>query len=220
MSPNNKLHLFVATSTVGTMYKLLRELGTLFPQGSLEKAWYGSPFLWLGTIAFYQLLASILLWSFGYFRLFRRLILGPEYVEGTWIGSYMDPEGQRFTVEHFEQRIDGVTIRGYAFDEKSEIRTTWTSDAVAVDADKGKITFSYDCRPGTKITSHEGLARFTFHRAGTRSPPTELIGYSADLIDGNRSFNRETNISRKLLPPAEAFERARKAFQAPITGKN
>jgi hypothetical protein len=128
-------------------------------------------------------------------------MLGAAYIEGTWIGCYKTPKNEnRLTVEHFEQTLDGIAIKGYAFTEGSDKPIVdWTSKAASVDGSLGVLTYSYTCNSAAEKTSFEGIADFKFERAHTRKPPKYLNGYSADLIDGIRSGNRERLLSREQI---------------------
>jgi len=68
----------------------------------------------LATFGTYKLLAGILIKTIDRVPYLKSFIFGPSYVEGTWIGQFRDNNNQpKWTVEHFEQNLDGIVIRGY-----------------------------------------------------------------------------------------------------------
>jgi hypothetical protein len=213
MSPSNKFHLFVATTTIAVMYWIINHLSPLLQSTAHLNLYYRVAIVYLGSAAFYQLLASGLRWLFEYWRHLRRWVLGPEYIEGTWIGCYKNPAGQKqFTIEHFEQTLDRIVIRGYAYLENGTLHAQWNSKAVAVNADQGTLTYSYDCDVHANKSSFQGLAAFTFERKGPRKAPTAMCGYSADLIDGVRSTNQEIKLSDSQVDVGKALAEAKRKF--------
>jgi hypothetical protein len=164
---------------------------------------------YIGSAAFYQLLATLLRWLFDHLRPFRKVVFGNEYLEGTWIGAYVTSPNKRFTIEHFEQTIDGIVIRGYAFTESDLLYAKWTSKTVAFDATSGNLTYSYDCDILASKTSHQGIAFFSANRTGVRAAAHGLNGYSADLVDGTRSINFESKLSNKQVDPLKALTSAK-----------
>ncbi len=212
MSASSRFHWFVTTTTITIMYWVLYYLAKKFPSPSSLDVYSKTVIVYLGSVAFYQLIASGLRWLFDHVRWVRRKVLGPEYVEGTWIGSFADRGGKKqFTVEHFEQTLDGLVIRGYAQSEANVFYAQWTSKSVAVDAEKGTLTYSYDC--DLTASKGQGLAIFTFQRKHFRKPPFGLVGYSADLVDGVGSHNDEYKLSDAQVNVTEAFEAAEKRFK-------
>jgi hypothetical protein len=210
---SNKFHLFVSTTTIAAMYWIITHLSSRFPHLEKVSLQYRLLIIYLGSAGFYQLLALGLSWLYEHNRLLRRLVLGPEYVEGTWIGCYRNPQGQKkFTVEHFDQTLDGVVIRGYAFNDDDTEYGKWLSTSVSINAAQGVLTYSYDCQIFAAKNGFQGLAVFTFIRKRPGSPPRGMSGYSADLVDGIRSPNGEVKYSHKQVDWLAALQAAKKQF--------
>lgn len=213
---SNKFHLFVSTTTIAAMYWIIVHLSARFPHVEKVSVYYRAIIVYLGSAGFYQLVALGLSWLYEHFRLLRRLVLGPEYVEGTWIGCYRNERGdKKFTVEHFDQTLDGVVVRGHAYndDANNTEHATWISTSVAVNAAQGLLTYSYDCDSAGATNRFQGLAVFTFVRKRPGSPPKSLSGYSADLVDGVRSTNIEMKHSHKQVDLQTALLAAKKQFR-------
>jgi hypothetical protein len=213
MSATYRFHLFVSTLTVTIMFSvfvyILPRFGPINDLNHLYKLIIG----FLGSVGTYKALTSGLLGLFDKFIFLRKRILGSQYIEGTWIGCYINPAGQkRFTIEYFEQTLDRVIIRGQAFTESGEPYGQWLSRAVTVDAEQGALIYAYDCDIHSSNTSFQGIAIFHFERENIRKPPTILNGFSADLVDGVRSANREYKISDTRIDMQEAFKKAKGRF--------
>ena len=210
MSATYKFHLFVSTLTVTIMFSVIVFILPRFEPTKDLNSFYKLTIGFLGSVGTYKSLASILLGLFDRFIFIRRRFLGPEYIEGTWVGCYEFSEGQRrFTVEYFEQTLDKVIVRGQAFTEEGEPYGQWLSRAVTVNAEQGTLIYAYDCDIHSDNTSFQGIAIFHFERKTKRKPPSVLNGFSADVIDGVRSANREHKIGDTEIGMKEAFEKAK-----------
>jgi hypothetical protein len=209
VSVANRFHLFVASTTIAVAFWVSKNV-TITTDSHAE--WAGAAKMlgaYIGSAAFYQLLATALRWLFDHLRPFRKAVFGNEYLEGTWIGAYGAAPNKRFTIENFEQTIDGIVIRGYAFTESDVLHARWTSRAVAFDATSGNLTYSYDCDLLASKISHQGIAFFSANRKGVRAAAHGLNGYSADLVDGTRSINFESKLSDKQVDPLKALAAAK-----------
>jgi len=161
------------------------------------------------TVGVYKLLAALLISFSDRVPFLKRFIFGPVYMEGTWIGRFDTPTGQKFTVEHFEQKLNGIVIRGWASNENGSRYAEWTSIAASVDAERGLLTYTYDCDILCRNTKQQGIGVFQFERSAHWRAPTSMTGYSADLIDGERSENHEFKIEDKLMDLNSAMAKAR-----------
>ena len=212
MSISNRFHLFVASTTIATAYWVsthitvtTTSIPSLAPLAKLTAAY-------IGSAAFYQLVATLLRWVFDHVRPLRKIVFGNEFLEGTWIGAYGHNTGKRFTVEHFEQTVEGVVIRGYAYTDADDLYAKWISKSVYFDANSGNLTYSYDCDVLASKISHQGIAVFSVQRNDTRKAANGLVGYSADLVDGSRSTNSEVKLSDRQVDLREALISAKKRF--------
>jgi hypothetical protein len=213
MSIANRFHLFVSSCTVTLMYLALLHVVPTLKATALLPPYGEVAFAFVGTVGCYLLLARILRVFFDRLRLARKLLLGAEYVEGTWIGCFTTPTGEKkYTIEHFEQTLDGVVIRGEALTPNGVQYAQWVSIAVSIDAINGILTYTYQCDVHSRNAPFQGIAVFQLERANSRKPPHALSGYSADLIDGVRSGNREYKLSDGVLDKTAALGVAKQRF--------
>jgi hypothetical protein len=164
----------------------------------------------LGT---YKLVAVVLVWLINTIRFLKSFVFGPSYVEGTWIGRFRAASGPKWTVEHFEQSLDGVVIRGYAENEDKTQYATWNSMAAAVDSVRGVLTYTYTCDVMGRNTPQQGIGVFQFERKSMEKAPYGMNGYSTDLTDGDRSPNDEIKMSDAIVSREEAMRKARENFR-------
>lgn len=187
-------------------------------QGLLPKI-EGSTILFLeliGTlllsVGVYKLLASVLLNTSRKIKFVKRHLLGATYVNGTWIGKFrLADESFVYTVEHFEQTLSSLKVRGQGFKESGESYAQWTSVSETIDEVAGLLTYTYNCDKTNDKGSFQGVCVFQFERADETSSPDRIRGYSADLVDGVRTENIEIKLSEDLIPFNEALLKAQQA---------
>lgn len=161
------------------------------------------------SIGIYKLLATLLLASSRKIKFVKRHLLGPSYLNGTWVGKFRTSESSIvYSVEHFEQTLSSLKIRGQAFSVADESYAYWNSLSETIDVEAGVLTYTYNCDKNDDKGSFQGVCVFQFERSDETSGPQGMRGYSADLIDGKRTENRETKLSEDLIPFAQALETA------------
>jgi hypothetical protein len=213
MSPTAKFHGTISTFTIGTVYCILLHLSAILPPVDSLRPWQKAIVAYVTSGAVYGLAATGLRYVLDRWRRSRQWFLGPSYLEGTWIGSYRTKAGEKlYTVEHFEQSLDGLTIRGQSSSAADRTpRFKWTSKACSIDETAGALTYSYTCTDLAAIPASpfEGIANFTFQRQNTKAPPEKIDGYSADLTDMTIYPNHEFLFTREQMDLAEAWELAK-----------
>ena len=229
MEQIERFNLAVATITVAVMFLVLEYVAPLLQSPTLTVrllAWL--PFLSVDqivaalkviltvliSVGTYKIVSRSLIVLLDFVPLLKRYVFGPSYMEGTWIGRFYDSQQRpKFTVEHFVQDLGGIVIRGWAFNEDGSTYADWSSDTVSVDAKIGGIRYTYDCDVMFKNTRQQGIGSFKVASFGLFRNPTSIKGYSADLTDGTRSENTETNISRSFIDPDVALAQARAKYR-------
>ncbi len=229
MEQIERFNLAVTTITVAIMFLVLEYVAPMLQSPAvMVKFLIWLPFLSVDQIALalkiaitalisvgtYKIISRLLAILFDKIPLLKRYIFGPSYVEGTWIGRFYDSkQAPKITVEHFIQSLGGIVIRGWAFNDDGSTYADWSSDTVSVDARTGNIRYTYDCDVMFKNTRQQGIGSFKVTESGLFKNPTAIKGYSADLTDGTRSENTESNISRSLIVPEAALVQAREKFR-------
>lgn len=212
MKPEHKFHSYVTAATVTVMYFAIQQLPPLLRPESPLATFLEPIGALLLSVGIYKLLAGILLGFARKLKFVKRHLLGASYVNGTWIGKFKGSDSSIvYTVEHFEQTLSSLKIRGQAFRESGESYAQWTSESETIDEVSGMLTYTYNCDKTNDKGSFQGVCVFQFERKDETCGPMRIRGYSADLVDGNRTENRETKISEDLLPFDEAILAAQKA---------
>ena len=153
----------------------------------------------------------------GYFSTFaqkvslaEKWLLGAAYVKGTWVGAYREQDGTvRYIVEHHEQTLSSLIVRGWAYTAEGHEHASWCSDAASINSEKGILIYEYGCDPLRGKGSHQGIGVFNFIGESPRAAPTHIRGYSADLTDGIRTPSREKKVSSSFLNPDQALQDAK-----------
>lgn len=98
MKPTLKVHSIafaVATAIVFWIWTAFFELAQL---SAASKALLGG-LIWLGT---FRLIANVLITATKRISWVKRLVLGPDFLEGTWVGFYIGVSGNvRYIIEIF-----------------------------------------------------------------------------------------------------------------------
>ena len=168
------------------------------------------------SVGIYRLIATIFLWLFRKSSYIKKRILGPYYMEGTWVGFFIGhQEKVRFFVEFFEQDLNDLVIRGKAFrEEDGKYHGSWVSDNVNINTKLGKISYTYETDAIGNTFVNPGIAQFNIERTSKDQPPCRLIGFTSDLFNPQKLKSFEQKISEKTeIDSKEAFNRAKEIFE-------
>lgn len=131
----------------------------------------------------------------------KRIILGNEYLNGTWIGYYQGVKGDiRYFIEIIEQDIDSIVIRGNTFYDNLELYSCWNSEAVNINGKTGTLTYTYTYFIFGKDSVDDGLgmAKSSFIRNNSREQPKAMNGFSTDLKFGEKITSYEEKITYNM----------------------
>lgn len=215
MTPEYKLHVYITTITVSSMYFIIKYIIPNINDITVASYTLSLEFIItaLTTGGIYVSLSHVLLKYSRNINWFKKHLLGARYLNGTWIGKFTVAKDETIlTVEKFEQTLSTLKIKGYAFDSKGKTYAQWESVAESIQEVSGALTYTYTCTRNDDVFSFEGIGVFKFDRVDIHLPPTHLHGYSADLTDGIRNENREKKVSDRLLPVDEALKLAKKEY--------
>lgn len=195
MSPKAKFNGYVLTiATVAIFYGCtwINKIPTI---SEVEKIILGVA----TSFSCYKIIVEAALFLANRITIFKRFILGGCYVEGTWVGYYVNPEGKpRFFVESFYQDMESLTIVGKSNNENHKQHATWTSVSPNIDLIRGKLVYMYDVEAINDDANNNGISVFYFERDGVDQPPKRLHGFWTDLNIGKRIRTREKKFSNKL----------------------
>lgn len=166
------------------------------------------------SVGIFKLASSLLNATIVHVCCVKKIVLGNEYMHGTWVGYFIGNNGEkRIYVEHFEQDLEHLTIRGTAYTENGDFFAQWQSEPAAIDQRKGRLVYTYMSDVIYKQETRQGLGVFQFIRTNLNQPPIELKGYVVDLDQGKRLKSEETKISDELLAPKDAIKTANEIYK-------
>jgi hypothetical protein len=212
---NERLSMLATGTTVSVMFSSLLWLKPYLTTVSYQIA--GTVAAGLAAVGIYKSLAGGLLWLFQRWQLMRKLMLGKSFLEGTWVGHYVQAGEHRFTVEHVDQTSGETIIRGREFDAAGTTRARWASDTVSIDTARMHLVYAYTCTVFDRKHVQEGLGVFSIICEVPGKPAGKLDGYAVDLIDGDRDPNTEHKISDTVSRDEFAIAKAREIFKVPRT---
>ena len=196
--------MFVIITTAAKYYMVIGQIGVV-GAGVVSV---------LFSFGLYNVLASLLIYLMNKSRWLKKKILSGYYMEGTWVGYYERNNDIRLVIEHFEQDLNRLVIRGRSRMLNGEERAKWYSKTVQIDVISGRLIYVYENGAiRYKGTGLEGIGTFFFQREGVDCPPTELDGFQVDTIDGERVPAKEKKVADVLLPLDIAFEKSLELYK-------
>lgn len=206
MNPEHKFHSYVTAATVLLMFYAIKYIVPRLTFSPEVDHFIQPAVSFISAVGIYKMLASLVLSLAKRWNWVKRWLLGAHYLGGTWVGSFKSASGETIrTVEHFEQSLSTLKIRGQAFNEHGESYALWNSVSENIDTVSGLLTYTYNCDKDSDKSSFQGIGVFHFQRTDSSSAPTGIRGYSADLIDGKRTDNEEQKCSEDLIAFKDAL---------------
>lgn len=210
MKPEHRFHSCVTAVTVVVMFYFIKYVVPLLSFSPTVDEFVKPVVSLLTSVGIYKLLAVLLLLTAKNWKWVKRLLLGASYMNGTWIGKFQTSNGETIhTVEHFEQTLSSLKIRGQAFNADGSSYAYWNSVSETIDEVSGLLSYTYNCDKNSDKGSFQGVGVFHFERSDETRAPDKIRGYSADLVDGQRNENRESKVSEDLISFDAALLKAR-----------
>ena len=214
MGPEGKIASYAASLTLATMLPIVAKLSPLLRDASGLQLIGTAAGVVLASTGLYKLLYSSIVGLLRANRWVKQRILGPSFVEGTWVGHFTGREGDiRFIVEYFEQDLTGLVIRGSSYTDQGESHATWLAENCRVDPDAGTLIYTYTCDVRSRSVTLQGIGSFALRRHSRNAAPYEIEGYVADLVDGTRLHAKEIKVANYALESRAAVAKARQAVQ-------
>ncbi|NMG04931.1 hypothetical protein [Azoarcus taiwanensis] len=209
MESEGKFHLIVVTLTVALMFAGITWVSTktnLPAQNYLVSLSVSV----LASIGTYFSTSRVLRWLLRRNKQVRRIILGPSYLDGTWVGYLVDEDKQVFLiVEQYEQDVDGLVIRGSSYNLEETRESRWVSKMCNLEPKKGLISYSFECVTIRRGITFEGFGDFQLCRTAKTEPAVEIQGLIYDFISSSENAKLVEEI--KLESNVLEFEAVRKA---------
>lgn len=192
MTPEIKFHSFVTSTTtliVFSVWSILLQKVASYPFVSVIIAVVFS-------LGIYRLVNTLFLAIFRKNRKVKKFILGPSYMEGTWVGFFVGHNKNiRYLVETFEQDLSILKVRGRVYRNDFIYHGAHISTDATINTLNGKLMYSYDSDSILNTHINVGLARFDLVRTSREEPAHHIFGYSSDLFKPNKLIAFEDKIS-------------------------
>jgi len=209
MSPEARFHSTIVALVVPIMYFSLRALLPHLPDKGATMTAGQATLALLASLGVYRLLTHLFMALFRHLLLVKRWVLGPAYMEGTWVGYFIGSSGNiGYLVETIEQDLSNLVLKGASYSEGGILHARWETNSATIDAVKGTLTYSHICDVIGVAVPHQGIGVFDLRRTSAKAAAYEMEGYSADLTHGRRAQSFEKKISGKGLAKAEALPEA------------
>lgn len=98
----------------------------------------------LMSLTFYKALFQLLLFLCKQIPALKKILLGKYFLEGVWIGFYTVDGETEYYYEIVEQNLDGITVKGIAFDEGQQSVGEWTIVDPTINIAESKLTYYYE----------------------------------------------------------------------------
>jgi hypothetical protein len=205
MNPAAKFHGLIATMTIFVMFWAITYAVPAIKFAANTPLLSGFATI-VASVGIYRLLAVGLEWLFRRVLLVRRWIFGPSFMHGTWIGYFIGHAGdKRYTIEHYDQELDGLAIAGRSFTAEKKLHAQWHSNSIGIDVRQGFLIYTSTLNILSRQHSEESVNILQFERVASYSSPTSVTGFSQDLGDDQRIATHAIKVSDKLLPWEDAL---------------
>lgn len=214
MSPTAKFNAILASFTVFIMFLLIVYIRPLLVKGGADYPALLSLAALVTSAGLYRLLTLALRWLMERIEYLRQVVLGPNYMHGTWVGWFRGHNGElRYMVEHFTQDLDSLVIAGRSYTGAKKEHGYWASESVALDVKRGQLMYTYIFNVLTQSSPLIGIHTSLLERKSAHDAPTGLSGFAHDLNDTFRSPIHSEKINSELLSWEEAFDIAVARFE-------
>jgi hypothetical protein len=204
--PISRYHAFIVMITVGLMFIILLNIPqNIRSNNELLIALVGA----VSSVGIYFTFSKILIFLLMRINWVLKIFLGPYYIKGTWIGKVRRGSKLNAIVEHYEQTLNSLVIRGYSFTPEGVEAANWSTSSAKIDIHEGALYCHYKTNLKTTVLQAEGVRRLQFDRKNKTTGPRGMSGYYMDTHKDEKGFYEPmVKISENLIDIEEAKQRA------------
>ena len=152
----------------------------------------------LMSLTFYKALFQLLLFLCKQIPTLKKILLGKYFLEGVWIGFYTVDGETEYYYEIVEQNLDGITVKGIAFDEGQQSVGEWTIVDPTINIVESKLTYYYEMNVTSAGDITLGCSRATIYW-DSRGYAYREVGFAVD----NFSSGKQEYITVKIKTPKD-----------------
>lgn len=183
MKPISKLNSYVFAITTSMVYILWDFFNSL----SIKSPILMVIIVFVFSASFYKGVYFIVSFICNHFQLFRKMVLGKYFFEGTWIGYYNYKGEVQLTCSIYYQSIDELSIYGRSFDLKGNNISNWTIVEPYINIQKSQFSYFYEINDSENTDIYMGYANSTII-FDKHKKPCRFDGYAVDGDDSCKQF--------------------------------
>jgi hypothetical protein len=205
----SRYYAFIVMITVGLMFTILLNIPqNIRSNNEVLITLVGA----VSSVGIYFTFSKILIFLLMRFNWILKIFLGPYYINGTWIGKIrtgIETSKTNVLVEHYEQTLNSLVIRGYSFTPEGVGQADWSTVSAQIDPHEGALYCHYKTNIHKMVSQAEGLGRLQFDRKKKTTGPRGMSGYYIDTHKDKKGYYEGmVKISENLIPIEEAKQRA------------
>lgn len=183
MKPTTKINACVFAITTSLVYYLW----SYFPLKLLKEPINTYIIVFIFSLGFYRGIFKTILFICNHFQVFRKLILGKAFFEGTWIGYYKYKEEIHLTYEIYHQSIDELYVYGRSFDLNEKNISSWSIVEPYINLQKSQFSYFYEINDSEISDFYMGYATSTII-FDKYNKPYRFDGFAVDGDDSCKQF--------------------------------
>lgn len=158
-----------------------------------------------GSLGFYRLLLTAAMLLADRVQRLKRLVLGPAFVEGTWVGLAEPSVGEfAIVIDRISQSWDAIEINGIGYLPNGFKHSHWRSHSVVLDLAKGRMDYFYETTPIYGGAHFQGVTSFEMIRSARTQAPSALSGSYNEPGPVQHTPITQWKVGHSLLPDAAA----------------
>lgn len=197
VKPVTKVNAYVFAITTSLVYYLWDSLSLV-----LTKEPIGSYIIiFIFSVGFYKGIYKTILFVCNHVQFFRKLVLGKNFFEGTWVGYYKYKDEIHFSYEIYYQSIEELYIYGRSFDSNGKSISNWSIVEPYVNIQKSQFSYFYEINDSSISDFYMGYASSTiiYYK---HNKPCIFDGFAVDGDDSSKQFFisvKESDSSNKYV---------------------
>lgn len=183
MKPVTKVNVYFFAITTSLVYYLWDSLALV----STKEPILAYIITFIFSVGFYKGIYKTILFICNHAQFFRKLILGKNFFEGTWVGYYKYKDEIHFSYEIYYQSIEELYIYGRSFDLDGKNISSWSIVEPYVNLQKSQFSYFYEINDSSFSDYYMGYASSTIIY-DKHNKPYRFDGFAVDGNDNCKQF--------------------------------
>ncbi|GBU28067.1 hypothetical protein R84B8_01625 [Treponema sp. R8-4-B8] len=165
------------------------------------------------SFGFFSIIVPVLNWLINKHKFIKRIFFGTNYIEGVWIGFFINKKGVALTIQQIEQTSDEVSVYGQTFKYNNGnpiYRSLFNSTGTSFDFNKHILYCTYISDKLDGVNA--GFLNYHFINQEKKAP-NMFWGYLSNYIyDGKMFFLCEKHCDIEKMPDLQSWIKTAKDF--------